>query len=49
MPAKAGISGEGAQQSDMARGGYTCLMTNKARGALPVGVTANLGERIERH
>ncbi|MET0363300.1 MAG: GIY-YIG nuclease family protein [Sphingobium sp.] len=33
----------------MARGGYTYIMTNKARGVLYIGVTADLGSRIEQH
>ncbi|MET0248705.1 MAG: GIY-YIG nuclease family protein [Sphingobium sp.] len=33
----------------MARGGYTYTMTNKARGVLYVGVTADLGARIAQH
>ena len=30
----------------MARGGYTYIMTNKARGVLYIGVTANLAVRV---
>ncbi|MFC3441995.1 GIY-YIG nuclease family protein [Sphingobium rhizovicinum] len=33
----------------MARGGYTYIMTNKARGVLYIGVTADLAARIEQH
>lgn len=33
----------------MARGGYTYVMTNKARGVLYIGVTSNLGARIAQH
>ena len=33
----------------MARGGYTYIMTNKARGVLYVGVTADLSARAEQH
>jgi putative endonuclease len=33
----------------MTRGGYTYIMTNKARGVLYIGVTANLAARIEQH
>ncbi|MDX3908510.1 MAG: GIY-YIG nuclease family protein [Sphingobium sp.] len=33
----------------MARGGYTYIMTNKARGVLYIGVTASLVARIEQH
>ncbi|HEX7874759.1 MAG TPA: GIY-YIG nuclease family protein [Sphingobium sp.] len=33
----------------MARGGYTYIMTNKPRGVLYVGVTANLAVRLEQH
>jgi putative endonuclease len=42
MPAKAGISGEGTQKWSMAAGGYTYIMTNKARGVLYIGVAADL-------
>jgi hypothetical protein len=42
LPAKAGISGEGTQQWSMTRGGNTYIMTNRARGVLYVGVTADL-------
>lgn len=49
MPAKAGISGEGARRWGMARGGYTYIMTNKARGVLYIGVTADLGARVAQH
>lgn len=48
MPAKAGISGEGTQKWSMARGGYTYIMPNKARGVLYIGVAADLA-RIEQH
>ncbi|WP_183955281.1 GIY-YIG nuclease family protein [Sphingobium fontiphilum] len=33
----------------MARGGYTYCMTNKARGVLYIGVTADLAARIAQH
>ena len=33
----------------MARGGYTYIMTNKARGVLYIGVTADLAARAEQH
>ncbi|HEX7874934.1 MAG TPA: GIY-YIG nuclease family protein [Sphingobium sp.] len=33
----------------MVRGGYTYIMTNKPRGVLYVGVTANLAARLEQH
>ena len=33
----------------MARGGYTYIMANKARGVLYVGVTADLSARAEQH
>lgn len=33
----------------MARGGYTYIMTNKARGVLYIGVTADLATRIDQH
>jgi putative endonuclease len=33
----------------MVRGGYTYIMTNKPRGVLYVGVTANLAARVEQH
>ena len=33
----------------MARGGYTYIMTNKARGVLYIGVTANLAARVLQH
>ena len=49
MPAQAGICRAGAQRSDMARGGYTYIMTNKARGVLYIGVTADLAARAEQH
>ena len=49
MPAKAGISGDDAQQWVMARGGYTYIMTNKAHGVLYIGVTADLAARAHQH
>ena len=33
----------------MARGGYTYIMTNKARGVLYIGVTADLAARVAQH
>lgn len=33
----------------MERGGYTDILTNKMRGVLYVGVTANLAARLEQH
>ena len=33
----------------MARGGYTYIMTNKPRGVIYVGVTADIGARAEQH
>ena len=33
----------------MTRGGYTYIMTNKAKGVLYIGVTADLAARIEQH
>lgn len=33
----------------MARGGYTYIMTNKARSVLYIGVTANLAARVLQH
>ncbi|MBH1992367.1 MAG: GIY-YIG nuclease family protein [Sphingomonadaceae bacterium] len=33
----------------MARGGYTYIMTNKPRGVLYIGVTADLAARIAQH
>ena len=33
----------------MVRGGYTYIMTNKARGVLYIGVTADLAARIDQH
>ena len=33
----------------MARGGYTYIMTNKPRGVLYIGVTADLADRIHQH
>ncbi len=33
----------------MARGGYTYIMTNKARGVLYIGVTADLAARVVQH
>ncbi|MDF0543216.1 GIY-YIG nuclease family protein [Sphingobium sp. H39-3-25] len=33
----------------MARGGYTYIMTNKPRGVLYIGVTADIGARIAQH
>ena len=33
----------------MARGGYTYIMTNKPRGVLYVGVTANIAARLSQH
>ncbi|MDF0542694.1 GIY-YIG nuclease family protein [Sphingobium sp. H39-3-25] len=33
----------------MARGGYTYIMTNKPRGVLYIGVTADIGARITQH
>lgn len=33
----------------MARGGYTYIMTNKPRGVLYIGVTADIGARISQH
>lgn len=33
----------------MARGGYTYIMTNKARSVLYIGVTFDLAARAEQH
>ncbi len=33
----------------MARGGYTYIMTNKPRGVLCIGVTADVAARAEHH
>jgi putative endonuclease len=33
----------------MRRGGWTYIMTNKPRGVLYIGVTADLSARIEQH
>ncbi len=33
----------------MARGGYTYIMTNKPRGVLYIGVTADIAARAEQH
>ena len=33
----------------MRRGGWTYVMTNKPRGVLYVGVTADLAARVEQH
>ena len=33
----------------MARGGYTYIMTNKPRGVLYDGVTADIGARAEQY
>jgi putative endonuclease len=33
----------------MARGGYTYIMTNKSRGVLHIGVTADIAARAEQH
>ena len=33
----------------MARGGFTYIMTNKARGVLYIGVTTDLAARVEQH
>ncbi len=33
----------------MARGGYTYIMTNKPRGILYIGGTANIAARAEQH
>ncbi|MDX3900579.1 MAG: GIY-YIG nuclease family protein [Sphingobium sp.] len=33
----------------MARGGYTYIMTNKPRGVLYIGVTADLAARVDQH
>jgi len=33
----------------MAKGGYTYIMTNKPRGVLYIGVTADLAFRISQH
>ena len=33
----------------MARGGYTYIMTNKPRGVLYIGVTADISARIWQH
>ena len=33
----------------MARGDYTYIMTNKPRGVLYIGVTADLADRIHQH
>jgi len=49
MPAKAGISGEVRYPKFMRRGGWTYVMTNKPRGILYVGVTADLAARITQH
>ncbi len=48
-PAKAGVSGADALQLDMARGGYTYVMTNKPRGVLYIGVTADIATRAQHH
>jgi putative endonuclease len=31
------------------RGGWTCIVTNRARGVLYVGVTANIAARVAQH
>ena len=49
MPAKAGICRGDAQQCGMARGGYTYIMTNKAKGVLYIGVTVDLAARAAQH
>ena len=41
-PAKAGVSGVDALKSDMARGGYTHVMTTEPRGVLYIGGTADI-------
>lgn len=33
----------------MAQGGYTYIMTNKPRGVLYIGVTADLAMRVDQH
>ena len=48
-PAKAGVSGGGVLRWDMVRGGYTYIMTNKPRGVLYVGVTADIAARAVQH
>ena len=49
MPAKAGISGSAWYAGEMILGGWTYFMTNKPRGVLYVGVTADLARRIAQH
>ncbi|MCP1469063.1 hypothetical protein J3E64_000734 [Sphingobium sp. OAS761] len=48
-PAKAGVSGVDALRWGMARGGYTYIMTNKPRGVLYIGVTADIAARAQQH
>lgn len=49
MPAKAGISSRKGYAPGMNHGGWTYIMTNKPRGVLYIGVTADLGARVFQH
>ncbi len=48
IPAKAGISFSLCYRDEM-RGGWTYIMTNRPRGVLYIGVTANLASRVGQH
>lgn len=49
MPAKAGISVGSRWACHMRTGGWTYIMTNRPRGVLYVGVTADLAQRLDQH
>ena len=49
MPATAGIHPVSAPCSRSMKGGWLYIMTNRRRGTLYIGVTANLPARISQH
>ena len=49
MPAKAGISRYNRYALQMAHGGWVYIMTNRPRGMLYTGVTAELAPRVQAH
>jgi len=49
MPAQAGISSKSRYAGDVRSGGWIYIMTNKPRGVLYVGVTADIAARVHQH